>query len=46
MLKHSIRWMIPLVVLIVLAVAFVAVPAIATHAATITVQPNFMWTGQ
>jgi hypothetical protein len=46
MLKHSIRWMIPLVVLLVLVVAFVAVPSISSHAATITVHPDFLWTGQ
>jgi hypothetical protein len=38
--KNHIRWIVPLAVLLVLAVAFVVVP-MAAHAASAT--PNTMW---
>ncbi len=35
MLKRSIRWILPLAVLALLAVGFVVIPMVSSHAATI-----------
>lgn len=36
MLKSQIRWILPLLVLAVLAITLVALPAIASHAASVS----------
>jgi Na+-translocating ferredoxin:NAD+ oxidoreductase RnfD subunit len=54
-LKRSLRWIIPLAVLLVLAICFVVAPMVGTHAATVapshgvsdgssgTSTPNSFW---
>lgn len=44
--KRNIRWIVPVVIVIIAAVALVVVPAIGAHAATTSpVTPNIMWGG-
>ncbi len=54
MLKRSLRWIVPLLVLAVLAISFVVVPMVHSHAATVapshtisdgggTSTPNMIW---
>lgn len=48
MLKRSIRWLIPLLILAAIAIAFIVTPMIVTHAATTsdssgTNTPDIVW---